>query len=582
VNKRKSESDIPGNMHYLDLKADNPNNICNLFSSFFKSVFQPSDVANSYSTSDIQNLDLYTRSDILISNISLSANSILSELKSLDASKGPGTDNLPAIFLKNTASTIYKPLHIIFNRCLGEGVCPKIWKSARVTPVHKGGSKTDVANYRPISILCVLAKLFERLIHGVLYAHIHKNILPQQHGFVSKRSTTTNLMVYATDLFNNLDDNKQTDAVYTDFRKAFDRVDHLILLKKIAFNGIRGNLWRWFKSYISNRTQKIVINGHESETITVTSGVPQGSIIGPLLFVIYINDINKCFTHCKFLLYADDLKIYRTIENNNDHHKFQDDLNRLTAYCEENKLSLSLDKCKCITFTKKKTPTHYNYSLCNTHLDRVQNIRDLGVIIDTKLTLDLHIESICNKAYKMYGFVVRACKEFRIPATFIHIYKSLIRSQLEYATSIWDPFYNKYSEQIEKVQKKFLRYLHFKCFRGRLSYHILLDKYKLLCLKYRRLQVQAKLLYDFCNNKYDCIDVINNIGYQVPVRPHRRACRTDRFFATNKSRTNAGKRSPMLRLTDTYNEYFNDIDIYSTKIGSFKKLVVNKLYEINT
>ncbi|XP_045455112.1 uncharacterized protein LOC123664638 [Melitaea cinxia] len=300
-------------------------------------------------------------------------------LESIDNSKGAGVDNISPIFFRETATVIDQPLHYLYNKCVSDGIFPKIWKSARIVPVYKSGLKSDIENYRPISILPVLSKVFERLVHNAIYPFMHNNILQQQHGFVKRRSTITNLLTYTTDLFDGLDANTQIDSIYTDFRKAFDRVDHRILLEKIVYNGIRGNLWRWLKSYISNRTQRVVVGGYESSTSSVSSGVPHGSILGPLLFVIFINDINKCFPNSKFLLYADDLKIYRKINIYQDHELLQEDLDRFTTYCYENKLELSLNKCKSISFTKRKTVSIFTYSLCDTDIVKVQNIRDLGV-----------------------------------------------------------------------------------------------------------------------------------------------------------------------------------------------------------
>lgn len=580
IKHRKNQSDIPDSLHYMDTHTNDPSGICNLFSTFFESTFQPSNIPESYNFNDIIDLDLKTRCYNTISNISFSANCVLKGLKTLNVTKSAGTDGIPPIFLKNTASSLHIPLHMLYNKCLSEGVCPSVWKSARITPVHKGGSRKDITNYRPISILPTLAKLFERLLHNTLYPLLHNTILPQQHGFVRRRSTITNLIVYVSDLFDNMDSNEQSDSVYTDFRKAFDRVDHKILLEKIAYNGIHGNLWRWFKSYITNRTQKVVINGYDSDVISITSGVPQGSILGPLLFILFINDINDCFLNCNYLLYADDLKLYRTIKDSSDHQSFQEDLDRFSEYCRINNLALSLDKCKCITFTKKRLPSIFDYTLCGSKLHRVQKITDLGVTLDSKLTLDIHVDNICSKAYKMYGFVMRSGNEFRRPSTFLHLFKSLIRSQLEYAVAIWDPLYEKYSDYLEKVQKKFLRCMHFKCYRSRAPYDVILDKYGMISLKKRRLQLQAMLLYDLCQSRYDCMDIIHKISYSVPVRPSIRTCRINRLFAHTRTRTNAGKRSPMYRLTDTYNKYLYHIDLFATSVTSYRNSVIDKLVNI--
>lgn len=576
INNRKRNSDIPNTMHYKNVTANSPAEICSLFSTFFQSVFEPSLVPDNFEIEDI-NIDDCQTPDTLICSVEISKEEVHTSIKELDVNKGAGVDNINAYFLRQTADAIDEPICYLFNKCLRDGVFPKIWKSARIVPVYKGGSKKDIENYRPISILPTLSKLCEKLVHKAIYPCLHSSILQQQHGFVERRSTVTNLLIYTTDLFEGLDANKQIDSVYTDFRKAFDRVDHKILLEKIAFNGIRGNLWRWFKSYISNRTQKVVIKGFESPSINISSGVPQGSILGPLLFVLFINDINKCFDHCKFLLYADDLKIYKTINTADDHIKLQNDLNQLSLYCSDNKLELSIKKCKSITFTKKRNVSNYFYSLCGTTLSKVNTIKDLGITLDSKLHFDEHIENIINKAFRMYGFVIRSGAMFKQTSTFVYLFKSLIRCQVEYAVSVWNPLYEKYNNMLEKIQKKYLRYIHFKCNRQRLSYNLLLEKYNLIHLKSRRTQLEVMLLHDLIHNRYDSIEITNKLCYSVPPRSLMRTTRPHRLFATSSCRTNAGIRSPLHRMAKSYNNKFNDIDIIALQHTFFKKSVVDRL-----
>lgn len=502
---------------------------------------------------------------------------VLQELKRLDPVKGAGPDGLPPVFLIRIANYISLPLAIIFNKCIGEGVFPTIWKLANITPVHKGGHKNDVDQYRPISIMSTLSKLFERLVHDIIYPILHNTIIQEQHGFVRKRSTASNLILFANNLFENMDKRIQVDAVYTDFRKAFDKVDHKLLLDKIAFNGIRGDLLRWFSSYITERSQRVLINGFQSSTIKVTSGVPQGSILGPLLFILFINDIKQCFLNSKFLMYADDLKAFKPIYSINDSYLFQEDLNRLSEYCHQNKLKLNLQKCNFITFSKKVTNVNFTYSLCDAPLIRVESLRDLGILFDHKLHLDLHIDKIVNKAYQMYGFIMRASHDFHQPSTYLHLYKSLIRPQLEYAVSIWNPFYTKYKDIIERVQRKFLRAMHFRCYRATLSYRKLLEKYKLQTLEDRRTLLEAMTLYGICHNNFDCIDLTNKICFVVPRTVHRREVRAYQLFSTTSSKTNAGKRAPLHRMVDTYNKFFNEIDIFHQPLSTFKKNIISNL-----
>lgn len=443
--------------------------------------------------------------------------------------------------------------------------------------MFKSGDKSNVENYRPISILSTLSKVFERLVHSALYPHIRHLIIPEQHGFVKRRSTTTNLMTFVNYLFENMDRRVQVDAVYTDFQKAFDKVDHTLLMEKIAFNGIRGNLLRWFASYIFNRTQKIVINGHESDSIVVKSGVPQGSVLGPFLFVLFINDIKYCFVNSHFLMYADDMKIYNTCKNIRDCYNLQQDLDRFYEYCLKNKLFLSLPKCYTISFTKNINLIKFNYSINNISLNEVQSVRDLGVTLDSRLHFDVHIDNIVKKAFQMYGLVMRFSSNFVRPSTFLTLYKCLIRPQLEYAVQIWDPLYDKYKDRLEIVQRKYLRSMNYKCHRPKVSYNQLLTHYNVLSLESRRLLLGVMMLHGICNNRFDCIPLSNSLNYIVPRSVMLRGVRVPRLFHTNSCRTNAGVRVPLRHLVDAYNTHFMELDIFALSKHCFKARAVELL-----
>lgn len=424
-----------------------------------------------------------------------------------------------------------------------------------------------------------MSKLFERLVHNEIYPILHNTIIPEQHGFVKRRSTTSNLTVFTTNLFECMDSRVQVDAVYTDFKKAFDKVDHEILLSKIAFNGIRGNLLRWFSSYVTNRTQKVVIGGYQSNDVLVTSGVPQGSILGPLLFVLFINDIRECFKNSKFLLYADDLKAYKSIVSVDDCHLLQEDLHRFTMYCADNKLHLSLRKCNTISFTKNKNLVPFTYNLCGEPLKKVSFIRDLGILLDNQLHLDLHVENVVNKSFKMFGFVMRSSTNFKNVSTYLYLYKTIVRSQLEYAVPVWNPYYKKYTEAIEKVQRKYLRTMNYKCFHNYLSYSDLLFKYKLISLESRRKYLEAVTLYNIVHNNIDCISLVRKLCYVVPRTSNLREARSRRLFALSSYNTNAGLRSPLRRLVESYNVNFDSIDIFACPLSKFKQNIYLSLFE---
>lgn len=579
VKTRKDKNGIPSNMTYNNSQSNNPQEICNMFSKYFGSVYVKKDTASTLV--DLDSLPCTSTNGIILSDISFSIDTIIRTLKTLDVAKGSGPDGLPPLFFKHTADSISIPLFHIFNRSLREGYVPRVWKAANITPVFKCGSKNIVSNYRPISLLSTLSKVLERLVHNNVYSSFHNIIIPEQHGFVKNRSTVSNLVLYANFLFDKMDKRLQIDSIYTDFCKAFDKVDHEILLQKIAYNGIRGNLLRWFSSYVTNRTQKVVINGFSSDEISVSSGVPQGSIMGPLLFLIFINDISTCFKNSNFLLYADDLKIFRSIKTFDDCVLLQDDLDRLTSYCQENKLILSLPKCKSITFTKKSNIIQFEYSLCNTPLEKVSLIKDLGVFFDSKLHFDYHINHIINKAFQLYGFVMRTCKPFKKSGTYLLLYKSLIRPQLEYATQVWNPFYQRYRDLLESVQSKYLRSVNYRCYRSWSSYVNLLHKYSLSTLSKRRSLLDCVFLYKVCRNFFDCSEFVNCIYFRVPSRSQRiRNTHAHRLFSLDLCKTNAGKRAPLRRIMELYDSSFSDVDLFTMTLPQFKKAIILALNDL--
>ncbi|KAJ0180561.1 hypothetical protein K1T71_003965 [Dendrolimus kikuchii] len=573
VKSHKRKCGIPHIMNYEDVKSKKPEEVCQLFANFFASVYERSQYDGN--PENLETMPINTNCDLALSELLITKKQIVTELKALDITKGPGPDGLPPFFLKNTAETVAVPLLILYNRSLMEGIVPSNWKMANITPVYKGGNITDVTNYRPISLLSTLSKVLERLVHNYIYPVLHKQIMEQQHGFVKKRSTVSNLLIFTDFVFKSMDNRIQVDTVYTDFRKAFDKVDHDILLRKLAFNGIRGNLLRWFTSYIKNRSQRVVIYGLHSDIIYVTSGVAQGSILGPLLFDIFINDINQCFKQTNFLMYADDLKIFKEIFTIQDCIKLQDDLNSLSDYCVENKLYLSINKCKSISFSKKTNKIDFTYSLCSNPLEKVTVIKDLGIFLDSKLHFDFHVNYVLNKAFQLFGFVMRTCKPFKRPSSYLLLYMSLIRSQLEYATAIWNPFYTKYNKQLESVQRKFLRSVNYRCFHSKSSYETLLSKYSMHKLETRRNLLDAMLLYNICHDKFDCITLSNQISFRVPQRFHViRKNRTRDLFAAKISRTNAGERAPINRIMKLYNEYYTEADIFFLTPSLYKKKII--------
>lgn len=439
---------IPKVMHLDDISANDGEHIANIFSKYFSSVYTNSES----STNDyVPSITEHNQSNL--GKIHISADEIKCFLSKIDSSKGPGPDNIPPFFVSCCTDSLCLPLFIIFNASLTTGTFPDLWKKAHVVPVFKSGDQSLIKNYRPISILSCFAKVFESLIYKNIFSHFKPLLCTRQHGFVPQRSINSNLLEFCTYVCNSFNERLQVDAIYTDFQKAFDKVNHSILLKKLEQIGIHGDLLRWVKSYLYNRTQLVLINGYKSSPIVVTSGVPQGSNLGPLLFLIFINDLGSKL-NCDYDFFADDLKIFRKIKSVSDHQLLQNDLDTLNNWCTVNDMHLNIEKCYILNFTRNRIIKDFSYVINNIILKKVSSIRDLGITLDSKFIFDKHINDIKCKSLKMMGFIHRICKPFKDPQSILTLYNALIRSKLEYGSTIWNPHYCKYENIVESVKKK--------------------------------------------------------------------------------------------------------------------------------
>ncbi|KAL0870443.1 hypothetical protein ABMA27_005440 [Loxostege sticticalis] len=570
-----TNSSFPSTMTYGTDSADKGDAICDLFAVYFHSTFlEPSVITTSQ---PFKPLFEYSCPDscCAVGDIEIDPNDVLKLLQSLDLNKGAGPDELPPLFIVRCAKSLVAPLCILFKRSIREGVMPDMWKSAFITPIHKKGNKSDVSNYRPISKLCIFSKILERVVYQQLYSALAPSFIPEQHGFLRRRSTTSNLLLSNDFITSSMDFGGQVDAVFTDYSKAFDWIDHVILLRKLWMAGVHGNLLRWFGSYIDNRTQVVVLNGYTSRWMSVPSGVPQGSLLGPLLFTIFVNDIGSCFYYSKFLLFADDMKILKQIVTIEDSKLLQDDLVRFENYCYDNKLDLNVSKCHTITFTRKPNPIKFNYTLKAHSLTHVDHIRDLGVIHDSKLLFDKHVDSIVNKASKALGFLIRSCARFSSLKPIKILFCSYVRSILEYASQIWNPQYKVYSDRIESIQKRFLKYLQYKSKKRDVDYYARCKRHHFLPLHTRRKAADITYLMNIANGHVDSSQLLNGICLRVPIKPSRkRPCLDIPTF-----RTKYRKNSFFCRASRQFNQTVNDyphIDLFCTRPAELRRLLTKR------
>jgi hypothetical protein len=496
----------------------------------------------------------------IISFGSVSEDQVLSALKKIKPKSTTGPDGIPAFLLPNCAATLAFPLSVIFNLALKTSDFPSTWKNSYITPVHKKGDKYDVSNYRPISLICNFTKTFEFILHEYLFTKVCNHLSNCQHGFFLKRSTISNLCCFTQFSAECIDERKQVDVIYTDFSKAFDRLDHNILLSKLHSFGFSASLLTFFKSYLTGRKQYVFYKGFKSKEIIPTSGVPQGSVLGPLFFSIFINDIVNGLSSLK-LLFADDFKLYREISTISDCVLLQDDLLKLSRWCHENKLHLNLNKCTVMSITHKINIIEFEYRINNVKLARVQSVVDLGITFDNKLSFVPHINVVVAKAFQALGFIIRCSMHFRNIDTLKLLYCAYVRSKLEYGSIIWDPSYQRYVDKVETIQHRFLKFLAFKTDgvypeRG-YSQQNLLKIFFFLDLQTRRRNFSMNFLKKLIKYKIDCPDLLSQISLHVP----NKGTRQSRTFYISTPRTNVLKFSPLHQMCTYYNES-QDNDIF--------------------
>ncbi|KXJ07571.1 RNA-directed DNA polymerase from mobile element jockey, partial [Exaiptasia diaphana] len=277
-----------------------------------------------------------------------------------------------------------------------------------------------------------------------------------------------------------------TDVIYLDFAKAFDSVDHKILLAKLKAYGISGQLLSWLTDYLSGRFQRVVLEGASSQWAPVTSGVPQGSLLGPLLFVIFINDLPDVAEEgVNTALYPDDTKIFGAVKNGNDCETIQTTLSNMAEWTQVNNIDFNASKCKTLTVTRKKQPLEHNYCLNNKQLDRVSEEKDLGITVTSTLSWDKHVHAIVSKANKLLGLLKRTCPLLTKPAVRRTLYLSLVKSQLCFGSQVWSPCHIYLQGKIERVQRRATRWI-LQTRVGEMTYKERLVKPDLLPLVYDR------------------------------------------------------------------------------------------------
>ena len=451
----------------------------NLLSSQYSAVFSKRSDSPYYAM--VENQD-----DVTITDIDFSEQDIIDAIDELKNTSASGPDGLAAIFLKKCKESLAKPLFYLWRKCLDQGITPDKLKEAHIIPIHKGGHQGLPANYRPVALTSHVIKIFEKVVrnHIVQFLDDNNKFNDSQHGFRIGRSCVSELLIHYDRIVDILQAGSNADTIYLDFAKAFDKVDHGIVLKKLSLLGIRGRLLQWITSFLSSRTQMVLVNGFLSDPAPVTSGVPQGSVIGPLLFLILIGDIDQNVAQSFLSSFADDTRLLREVNGVQDASALQRDLEAIYQWALDNNASFNDKKFEVLRHGSDETlkqTTSYT-APDGTIIAEKQHLRDLGVTMSADGTFKQHINNICQSARNMCSWILRTF-ESRSPDLMLTLWKSLVIPILDYCSQLWSPSKVGEIQQIEDLQKAFTRKI--RAFK-REDYWQRLQTYQLYSLERRR------------------------------------------------------------------------------------------------
>ena len=425
-------------------------------------------------------------------------------LSNLKIYKATGPDDVPARLLKELAAELTPVFTLFFQTSLDQGKVPDDWRKANVVPIFKKGERSHPGNYRPISLTSISCKMLEHIVCSSVMDHLDgfRILSNAQHGFRKKRSCESQLILAIQDLAKGIDATEQHDVILLDFSKAFDKVPHQRLLYKLDFYGVRGVLKNWIAAFLQDRTQQVILEGSVSQTASVTSGVPQGSVLGPLLFLLYINDLPDYLRPVTGVrLFADDCMLYRKITTETDSLTLQQDLDALQQWEQDWMMEFNPPKCQLLTVTNKRKPISHPYFIHGKELQKADTAKYLGVHLTKNLSWNHHIDVLTKKANSTSAFLrrnIRACPR----TTKILCYTTLLRPILEYTCTVWDPSTQENINKIEKVQRRFARFV-LNDHQWTSSVTSMLKQLHWQTLQERRAQLKAAMMYRIMNSLVD-------------------------------------------------------------------------------
>ena len=507
-------------------------------------------------------------------------------LDGININKSKGPDNIANIVLKNCAAQLAPVISYIFQLSIDTGTLPKDWRSANIAPIFKKGNVHLPENYRPVSLTCVTCKLLEHIICRHMLNHLEKNniLTNLNHGFRSGYSCETQLITTIQDILSQQNLGQQIDIAILDFSKAFDTVPHNKLLQKLENYGIDGNINNWLRDFLTNRQMQVVVDGAASDPATVDSGVPQGTVLGPILFLCHINDLPES-VKSQVRLFADDCLLYRTIKSPHDHTTLQKDLESLEEWASLWGMRFNAKKCYIMSVNQQSS--HF-YQLDNHILQQVEENPYLGVTLSSDMKWGTHISKITKKANSTLGFLRRNLKYSPIQCRKT-AYLALVRSTLEYSSIVWDPYLIKDIERLEKVQRQAARFI-MKDYRSREEGCVtrMLDQLELPSLQRRRKMNRLTFLYRVVEGQVPalpCHDILTKIRGKRQIKPKQfKNCVTtnpidnqetnnSKCFKTITTRTLQYKNSFFPRTIIEWNK-LEDSVVHSKTVTEFKTSVL--------
>ena len=467
-------------------------------------------------------------------NFSIEVKGIIKLIEGLKCGKAPGPDGITPSILKLYPETFAECLAIIMNVSFKTGQVPKDWKQSNIIPIHKGGSK-EPSNYRPISLTSIPCKMTEHMVVKELNRKLDIILSNKQHGFRTGLSCETQLVMTYHKICKQIDLGKTVHSLVLDFRKAFDMVPHGLIVKKLIMHGFDNCLIRWITNFLASRQQRVLVRGFESTRVAVTSGVPQGSVIGPKLFLLYINDLPDCIKS-NASLFADDTFIYRVIHSDEDWQVLQSDIHSVENWSKKWLMPLNAAKTQLISFGKgrsdKATP---QYKMGGVIVQEVKHVKYLGVTLSSNMEFSEHVSNKIKKATQVLGLLKRTLWNAPQRAKLL-AYKAMCRPILEYASVVWDPHLKKHIYNIEMVQNRAIRFIA--SIKGRdTSITEVRNTLGLETLECRRKEARLRLIHKMMSNDHPVL--MNFLDAETqPERAHQTRATMQHLLPSIHAHTN--------------------------------------------